>query len=203
MFKLGRLALVAVTILAGLAAQEANAFPGRRLAAFRAQRTQGSMMTPVQYSPAPTPTPAPAPTPAAVEMPAVVEPVAASAATAGPAALADLVVTDLTLVDPGIPSQQLGPRFRITIANQSAVNVYQEFEVLLLAGNEPKPVRELPSASMRIHGLDAGATTRVDLRLPLNTSYHYLFPVVDDRQEVADCNPSNNLATVSVDQPKR
>jgi hypothetical protein len=197
MFKLGRLALVAVTILAGFAAQEANAFPGRRLAAFRAQRTQGSMMTPVQYSPAPTPTPA------AVEMPAVVEPVAARAATAGPAALADLVVTDLTLVDPGIPSQQLGPRFRITIANQSAVNVYQEFEVLLLAGNEPKPVRELPSASMRIHGLDAGATTRVDLRLPLNTSYHYLFPVVDDRQEVADCNPSNNLATVSVDQPKR
>jgi hypothetical protein len=197
MFKLGHLALVAVTILAGFAIQEANAFPGHRLAARRGQYSQGAMMAPVQWTPVPTPTPA------AVETPPVVAPAQASAAVAAPTALADLVVTDLKLVDPGIPSQQLGPRYQITIANQSSVNVYQEFEVLLLAGNEPKPVRELPSASMRIHGLDAGATTRVDLRLPLNTSFRYLFPVVDDRQEVADRDPSNNLATVSVDQPKR
>lgn len=195
MFNRVHLTLVAATILVGLATQDAHAFPGHRLAARRAQRMQGGMMSPMQSMPAPTPVPAP------VDVTPVVEPVSASSAVPAPNALPDLAVTDLKLVDPGIPSQQLGPRFQITIANQSAVNVYQEFEVLLLAGNEPKPAHELPSASMRIHGLAAGATTRVDLRLPPNTSYRYLFPVVDDRQEVADSNPANNLATVSVGQP--
>ncbi|HEY5311577.1 MAG TPA: hypothetical protein VIK18_03630 [Pirellulales bacterium] len=194
MFKPSHLAIVALTLLAGLAMQEASAFPGGRLFARRAQRMQGPMMVPMQSTYAPAPAPAP------VERPPVVEPVTASAAVVPPTALADLVVTNLKLVDRGIPSQQLGPRFRITVANQSSVAVYQEFEVLLLAGNEPTPVRELPSASMRIHGLGAGATTLVDLRLPLNTSFRYLFPVVDDKQEVADRDPSNNLATVSVDQ---
>ncbi|HEX4145958.1 MAG TPA: hypothetical protein VHY91_20830 [Pirellulales bacterium] len=118
-------------------------------------------------------------------------------ASSTPAAMADLAITDIAVVDNGDPVQHLGPSYRITIANNSTVPVNQQFDVKLLAGNTSQPSGDLPGVSTRLTGLAPGQSTQVELRMLSGTTFSYLFPIVDNAQEVPDANPANNLAAVA------
>ena len=127
------------------------------------------------FAPAPAADSAPAPAPAVAAVP-------------------DLQPIDIKLVDSGVPAEGLGPRYRVTVLNDSTANVNQEFTVKLSVSNDPSS-----AATKRVNGLNGGATTAVDLRLPQGTSAQNLVIAVDAEQEVSDANRSNNTAVMAAD----
>ena len=131
-------------------------------------------------------------------------PVAATTPAAAPAsasAAADLQPVDIKLVDAGVPNENLGPRYRVTVFNGGAANVNQEFTVRLMASADGQPGADLPGAVKRVSGLNAGDATTVDLRLPQGLSFQYLVVVVDNEGEVTDANRGNNAAVMATDAP--
>ncbi len=146
---------------------------------------------------------APAATPAATAAPAAsavaTTQLVSTTMPASPANSADLVPIDIRLIDSGVPAEKLGPRYRVTVVNNSTTNVNQEFTVRVAGSQDATPGANLPGAVKRVSGLDAGATTAVDLRLPAGLKYPFVSIVVDAEQEVPDANRDNNSAVISVE----
>ena len=109
-------------------------------------------------------------------------------------AVPDLQPIDIKLIDSGVPAEGLGPRYRVTVLNDSTANVNQEFTVKLAASGDPSS-----AAIKRVNGLNGGATTAVDLRLPQGTSASSVVITVDGEQQISDANRSNNTAVMSMD----
>lgn len=97
-----------------------------------------------------------------------------------------------------MPAENLGPRYRVTVLNDSTTNVNQEFTVKLTSSQDAIPAANLPGSIKRVSGLNAGATTTVDIRLPPDQSYQFVSIVVDGEREVSDANRANNAAVMSV-----
>ena len=74
------------------------------------------------------------------------------------------------MVDSGVPSEGLGPRYRVTVLNDGNANINQEFTVKLSPTNDSVAAANLPGSIKRVSGLNGGDATTVDVRLPLGTS---------------------------------
>lgn len=120
----------------------------------------------------------------------------------------DLQLLATRFVDPGHPDQELGPRFRVWVRNNTPYDVNQAFNVLLIASTDANAFAGLPEAGVRVLGLRAGETQAIDIRLPYaaNTMgrdsagraipFTYLTALVDSHNDLPEAFEANNGATL-------
>jgi hypothetical protein len=121
----------------------------------------------------------------------------------------DLQMLAVRFVDNGHPEQNLGPRYRVWIRNNSPIQITSPFSTLVLAGNDPVPTADLPQAGVVIPTMDIGEVKPVDIRLPLQANrigitpeghrvpFNYLHILVDSHQQIAEISEANNGSVVA------
>ncbi len=121
---------------------------------------------------------------------------------------ADIQLLATRFVDPGHPGQELGPRFRVWLRNNSGFDLNQDFNVLLLASTDANAFAGLPEAGVRVAGMRAGEIQSVDIRLPFAANklgrdssgqaipFTYLNVLVDSHNELPEAFENNNGATL-------
>jgi hypothetical protein len=125
------------------------------------------------------------------------------------AASMDLQMLAVRFVDNGHPEQNLGPRFRVWVRNNSQIQITSPFSVLALASNDTNADASLPQAGVVIPSMDIGEVRPVDIRLPLQANrmgvtpeghkvpFSFLQVLVDSHQQVGEVNEANNGAVVA------
>ncbi len=120
----------------------------------------------------------------------------------------DLQLLAVRFVDNGHPEQNLGPRYRVWVRNNSPVQIVTPFSVLMLASNELTPTVELPQSGVVIPLMDIGETQALDIRLPLAANrlgvtpegyrvpFTYLHVLVDSHQQIPETFEDNNGAVL-------
>ncbi len=120
----------------------------------------------------------------------------------------DLQLLAVRFVDNGHPTQNLGPRYRVWVRNNSPVQIVAPFSVLLLASNEQTPTVELPQTGVVVPSMDIGETIALDIRLPLAANrlgvtpegyrvpFTYLHALVDSHQQIPETFEDNNGAVL-------
>ncbi|MDP1799262.1 MAG: hypothetical protein Q8K78_17335, partial [Planctomycetaceae bacterium] len=118
----------------------------------------------------------------------------------------DLELLAVRFIDPGHQEENLGPRYRVWLRNNSAAAIGAPFNVTLVAANGPQLAGELPQAGTTVPSIDANATVPVDIRLPLNANrlgraadgtvvpFSHLHVLVDSHRDLAENNEANNGA---------
>lgn len=121
----------------------------------------------------------------------------------------DLQMLAVRFVDNGHPEQNLGPRYRVWIRNNSPIQITAPFSALALAGNDPIPTADLPQSGVVIPTMDIGEVKPVDIRLPLQANrmgitpeghrvpFNYLHILVDSHQQIAEISEANNGSVVA------
>ncbi|GIX04380.1 MAG: hypothetical protein KatS3mg114_0249 [Planctomycetaceae bacterium] len=117
----------------------------------------------------------------------------------------DLQLVAVRFVDPGHPEENLGPRYRVWLSNNSAAGIGAPFHVMLLASNTPSlSAGTFEQAGVTVDTLDAGELISVDIRLPAAANkmqllpdghrvpFNYLHVLVDSHRQVAEDNEANN-----------
>ncbi|MGE0609625.1 MAG: hypothetical protein AB7O62_21215 [Pirellulales bacterium] len=123
----------------------------------------------------------------------------------------DLQLLAVRFVDGGHPEQNIGPRYRAFIRNNSTVPV-GAFNVVLVAGLQADLAAGLPNSGARILGMEPGEIHPVDIRLPFEAMslgrlttgepapFTHLHALVDADREVPEIDEGNNgAAIVTVD----
>ena len=120
----------------------------------------------------------------------------------------DVQLLAVRFVDNGHPEQNLGPRYRVWVRNNSPVQIVTPFSVLLLASNEQTPTVELPQMGVVVPSMDIGETQVLDIRLPLAANrlgvtpegyrvpFTYLHVLVDSHQQLPETFEDNNGAVL-------
>ncbi|MBI3861722.1 MAG: hypothetical protein HY290_07485 [Planctomycetia bacterium] len=120
----------------------------------------------------------------------------------------DLQLLAVRFVDAGHPEQGYGPRYRVWFRNNSSVAMVQPFDVLAYASNSELPAAGMPSAGVRVTGMNPGQVQSVDLRLPAEANamaadlngqkspFKFLHVIVDSQREVAETDEANNGAVL-------
>ena len=120
----------------------------------------------------------------------------------------DLQLLAVRFVDNGHPEQNLGPRYRVWVRNNSPVQIVTPFSVLMLASNEQTPTVELPQMGVVVPSMDIGETQALDIRLPLAANrlgvtpegyrvpFTYLHVLVDSHQQIPETFEDNNGAVL-------
>jgi hypothetical protein len=128
------------------------------------------------------------------------------------AANVDLQLLAVRFVDPGHPEQQLGPRYRVWLRNNSNVDIDQPFNTSLIASGNDQLQPNSPQAGVRVPRIKAGETQAVDIRLPIEVNslsvaadgqrapFTTLCVMVDSGREVAETDNANNGAKLPRDQ---
>jgi len=121
----------------------------------------------------------------------------------------DLQLLAVRFVDNGHPEQNLGPRYRVWVRNNSQVQITDPFSVLVLADNDTVPNAGVPQAGVVIPSMDIGEIKPVDIRLPLEANrigttpegykvpFAYLHVLVDSHQQIAETDETNNGSVVA------
>ncbi len=121
----------------------------------------------------------------------------------------DLQLLAVRFVDNGHPEQNLGPRYRVWVRNNSQVQITNPFSVLVLADNDTVPNAGVPQAGVVIPSMDIGEIKPVDIRLPLEANrigttpegykvpFAYLHVLVDSHQQIAETDEANNGSVVA------
>lgn len=121
----------------------------------------------------------------------------------------DLQLLAVRFVDNGHPEQNLGPRFRVWVRNNSQIQITSPFSVLALASNDANADASLPQAGVVVPSMDIGEVRPVDIRLPLQANrlgitpeghkvpFNYLHVLVDSHQQVTEVNEANNGAVIA------
>ncbi|MFO0900424.1 MAG: hypothetical protein U0836_23565 [Pirellulales bacterium] len=122
--------------------------------------------------------------------------------------LADLLLTDLRLMDPG-NGTDLGPRFLLTIANQGP-SVSPPFQAGIAAAVSQEQLGSAVKAAAQVGPIQTGQTTTVEIRLPVQvlglpspngpTLFGVLGVSLDELNQVDELDEQNNGALVSRDQ---
>ncbi|MBI1900399.1 MAG: hypothetical protein HYS13_04695 [Planctomycetia bacterium] len=81
----------------------------------------------------------------------------------------NLQLVDVRLVEPGMPEQKLGPRFRLFVKNASPFGISRPIDLVVAAGIDRKFEQGLPSAVERISGLAPGQVATIEIRLPIES----------------------------------
>ncbi len=120
----------------------------------------------------------------------------------------DLELLAVRFVDPGHQEENLGPRYRVWIRNNSPAAIGAPFNVALVAANGPQLAGELPQAGTTVPSMDANSTIPVDIRLPLAANrlgrnsdgtvvpFSHLHILVDSHRDLAENNEANNGAVL-------
>jgi hypothetical protein len=121
----------------------------------------------------------------------------------------DLQLLAVRFVDPGHPEEQLGPRYRVWIRNNSDRAITRPFDVFLLASADQKISRDVLQAGVRVGSIGAGEVQAVDVRLPVEVAsmgvgeqgepapFTTLSALVDANREVSETSESNNGARIA------
>lgn len=116
----------------------------------------------------------------------------------------DLELLAVRFVDPGHQEQNLGPRYRVWVRNNSPAAIGAPFNVTLVAANGPQLLGELPQAGATIPNLDPNSVMPIDIRLPLVANrlgrqadgtivpFSHLHVMVDSHRDLAENNEANN-----------
>jgi hypothetical protein len=120
----------------------------------------------------------------------------------------DVQLLAVRFVDPGHPEQQLGPRYRVWLRNNSPVAIQQPFNLLAYASNDRLPGGGQPEAGLRMGAMEAGQIQAVDLRLPFAANtldvdaeghqvpFRFLHVIADSHREVPEAFEVNNGAVL-------
>lgn len=121
----------------------------------------------------------------------------------------DLQLLAVRFVDNGHPEQNLGPRYRFWLRNNSQIQITQPFSALVLASNDLIPTADLPQAGVVIPTMDVGEIKPIDVRLPLaanrmgitpeghHVPFNYLHVLVDSHQQIGETDETNNGQVVA------
>ncbi len=121
----------------------------------------------------------------------------------------DLQLLAVRFVDPGHPDEQLGPRFRVWVRNNSPATIAAPFNVMLMAANSRDAVAGLPQAGVRVMRMEPAETQAVDIRLPFEASrmgidadgrptpFSQLHVLVDSHRELPEAFEANNGAVIA------
>lgn len=116
----------------------------------------------------------------------------------------DLQLLAVRFVDAGHPEEQVGPRFRVWVRNNSPQDISTPFNVSVIAANGDRLSEGLPQAGLRFESIRTGETQSVDLRLPWDVydmnrdaegrpaPFAQLHAIVDSHGEIAETSESNN-----------
>jgi len=123
-------------------------------------------------------------------------------------AQADLELVGVTQLDVGDAEDLIGPKYRVTIRNNTAVAVTDQFEVTLLASNDDQLSDDLPWNSKWVRGIEAGQTLAVDIRLPFtamemnaeaegdDAAFKFLLIQIDSDENIEETSKENNGGAV-------
>jgi hypothetical protein len=121
----------------------------------------------------------------------------------------DLQLLAVRFVDPGHPDEQLGPRFRVWVRNNSPATIAAPFNVMLMAANSRDAVAGLPQAGVRVMRMEPGETQALDIRLPFDAArmgvdaegrpapFSQLHVLVDSHRELPEAFEANNGAVIA------
>jgi len=122
----------------------------------------------------------------------------------------DLQLLAVRFVDPGHPDQDLGPRFRVWVRNNSNAAIGAPFNVTLVAANGPTlPAPNVVQAGVSVETIDPNEIVPVDIRLPAAANrmgmspdghrvpFSHLHVLVDSHLDVAETNEANNGAAIA------
>ena len=123
----------------------------------------------------------------------------------------DLELLAVRFVDAGHPEEEIGPRYRVWVRNNSGVDVDEGFNVILLASLGDDVAGKLPQDGVRIDAIKAGETQPVDLRLPFAATamvpagdasakpapFDRIHVLVDAGEEIAEVDEKNNGANLA------
>lgn len=121
----------------------------------------------------------------------------------------DVQLLAVRFVDSGHPEQQVGPRYRVWIRNNSPIAILQPFNLLAYASNDRTPAAGLPEAGLRVTSMEAGQIQALDLRLPFAAStlsvdadgqaapFRFLHVIADSHREVPEVFEDNNGAVLA------
>lgn len=116
----------------------------------------------------------------------------------------DLQLLAVRFVDAGHPEENLGPRYRVWVRNNSTIPVQSPFNVMLIASNDMTLRAGLPEAGVTVDTMEPGAVIPVDIRLPMEanrltqnpnghrTPFTMLHVLVDSHRELAETDETNN-----------
>jgi hypothetical protein len=116
----------------------------------------------------------------------------------------DIQLLAVRFVDAGHPEQQIGPRFRVWVRNNSEQDMDQPFNVTVIAAAGDQLSAELPQAGVRVEAIAAGETQALDLRLPWEVyelvrdaegrtlPFTKLHVIADSHGEIEETSESNN-----------
>ncbi len=124
----------------------------------------------------------------------------------------DLQLLAVRFVDPGHPEEQLGPRYRVWLRNNSRQAIPQPFDVVLLASNAAALTADVPQAGVRVTSIEAGQVQSVDVRLPVEVyslglddegrpaPFTTLHVLIDAGREVSETSETNNGLKLAPEQ---
>ncbi|MDX1967399.1 MAG: hypothetical protein SFV23_09525 [Planctomycetaceae bacterium] len=116
----------------------------------------------------------------------------------------DVQLLAVRFVDPGHPEENLGPRYRVWIANRSNRPIQSPFNVSLVAANDENLVANLPQSGVTVEGMEPEGVVPVDIRLPLEANrlnrgpngqrmpFTTLHVLVDSHGELPEVDERNN-----------
>jgi hypothetical protein len=121
----------------------------------------------------------------------------------------DLELLEVRQLDRGDLAKKLGPAYRVLLRNKTGEAVTQQFNVALVASLGRQATADSAFAISRVHGLEAGQTLSVDVRLPakafnmgLNADgqpvpFGWLTAVADSHQEVSQADRENDFTMLA------
>jgi hypothetical protein len=119
----------------------------------------------------------------------------------------DLELLEVRQIDSGDAENNLGPAYRVTFCNNSAVDITEPFDVVLFASTSRRLTADAPYAVIRGAGIQANQVLAADMRLPTGANnmgrnaagqpvaFTWLTAQIDNGQEVPEANRDNNFAT--------
>jgi len=120
----------------------------------------------------------------------------------------DLQLLAVRFVDPGHTEENLGPRFRVWIRNNTNRVLQQPIDVTLFASNDRQLSTGALQAGVTMPEIPADTIVPIDIRLPVevnkmavdqegnNVPFQFLHAVVDSRNVLPEADKANNGAVV-------
>jgi hypothetical protein len=120
----------------------------------------------------------------------------------------DLQLLAVRFVDPGHPEQDMGPRYRVWVRNNSPAPLDEKFDVTLVATEGEDLSDDMVQAGVTVPSMDQDETIALDIRLPLQANrmvradgharpFTHLHAIVDSHRRIDEAEERNNGALLA------